>query len=307
MYVEKESEKSTVKDKKDRVGYVITDSMASNQSGSNDTSQKLIEVSKSFIAGTGAGDIIGYVNKILKDNEEDIPENAYEVGKVIVDIVNKKFRPSDTMDNNLQFGIMGKNPEGDLTTYQVAPLRILDAIEVSGCLLLGSGACKTVPSIELSSRFGLDIPGKIKEPIHGFLYLLNLAEYAENVPSVNDKFQIGFNYKGKTATVYHPEVAKVLEHVPKNFNKENNDEGTGSDEISGTEIMTIIMMSNVDLVKYQDTFRELLLNGVAFVSDTQKMTQHIYDNMSIEDSEKLMGEYISNFLLLFSMKALTKK
>ena len=54
--------------------------------------------------------------------------------------------------------------------------------------------------------------------------MLNLTEYDENVPSVNDKFQIGFNYKGKTATVYHPEVAKVLEHVPKNFNKENNDE-----------------------------------------------------------------------------------
>jgi len=79
------------------------------------------------------------------------------------------------------------------------------------------------------------------------------------------------------------------------------------DEVSGREIMTLIMMSDVDLGKYQETFRDLLLNGIAFVNDTQKMTRTIYDNMSTEDSNNLIGEYLSIFLLSSSMKASRKK
>jgi len=83
--------------------------------------------------------------------------------------------------------------------------------------------------------------------------------------------------------------------------------GSGDGKITGTQIITIIMMSQeVDLGEYQESFRDLLLNGGAMVNDSQKLTAPLYDNMCDQDTQKLMGEYIATFLLSSWMESLQK-
>ena len=96
----------------------------------------------------------------------------------------------------------------------------------------------------------------------------------------------------------------------KDLQDSRQDSSEVSDEsggISGTEVLGVIMMSKVNFADYQDTFRELLLNDIAFLADREKLKSHTYDDMSDEDSEKLMGEYIANFLLSSWMKNLAQK
>jgi len=75
----------------------------------------------------------------------------------------------------------------------------------------------------------------------------------------------------------------------------------GDGAISGDEVVSIIMMSNVDLVDYQESFRDILINDSCFVGDI-KLTSPMYDSMSDADTEKLMGEYIATFLLASQLK-----
>jgi len=91
-------------------------------------------------------------------------------------------------------------------------------------------------------------------------------------------------------------------------NKQNTDDAEDDQEgITGEAVLTIVMMSKVDFADYQDVFRELLLNDIAFVNDGQKMKSHNYEDMDGDDSDKMMGEYIANFLLSSWMNKLMKK
>lgn len=94
------------------------------------------------------------------------------------------------------------------------------------------------------------------------------------------------------------------------MSKNNQNDSNSSDdsgEMGGTQVLTMIMMSKVDLGDYQDVFRELLLNDICFLNENEKLKSHTYENLSGEDSEKLMGEYIANFLLSSWMNNLMKK
>ncbi len=76
--------------------------------------------------------------------------------------------------------------------------------------------------------------------------------------------------------------------------------------ISGAEVMSVIMMSNVDLSEYQENFRTLLLNDACFVNGV-KLTNPMFDSLSDSDTERLMGEYVSNFLLASHLSKMATK
>lgn len=84
--------------------------------------------------------------------------------------------------------------------------------------------------------------------------------------------------------------------------KPSNDDGIDADGI-----MPIIMMSDVDLCEFQDDFRSLLLNDACIVNETIKLTAPMYDSLSDCDTEKMMGEYLANFLLSSSIKKMQGK
>jgi hypothetical protein len=67
--------------------------------------------------------------------------------------------------------------------------------------------------------------------------------------------------------------------------------------IGSQEIVMALMMSDVDMNKYFEDFKALLCKDVCYVDSNQKMTEYIYNNMDLEDLERLLGEYLSNFLL----------
>lgn len=79
------------------------------------------------------------------------------------------------------------------------------------------------------------------------------------------------------------------------------------DEDQGEGIVSLISMSDVDLVKYQESFRDLLLNDVCYVNSTVKLTAPLYDSLSEVDTSKLMGDYLANFLLASQLQKMKAK
>lgn len=86
----------------------------------------------------------------------------------------------------------------------------------------------------------------------------------------------------------------------KNKNKDNEE------DINGEDIISMIMASKIDFGEYQQVFGSLLRNDIGWI-ENEKITMPIYNNISDEDFEKMMGEYIANFLLISMMKNFKKK
>ena len=78
-------------------------------------------------------------------------------------------------------------------------------------------------------------------------------------------------------------------------------------ETTGDEIVTALMMSDIDYCKYIETFRELLINGICYVTETEKLTSPLFDKLSLDDTDTLLGEYLANFLLFSQLKKLKSK
>ena len=92
---------------------------------------------------------------------------------------------------------------------------------------------------------------------------------------------------------------------------ETVDDTPSDGDIKGSQVLAIIMMSNVDYFEYTEIFLSLLLQGVASISENgipvQKVTKPILDSFSEEDIEKLMEVYFDSFLLSSWMKVLSQK
>lgn len=78
-------------------------------------------------------------------------------------------------------------------------------------------------------------------------------------------------------------------------------------ETTGDEIIAALMMSDIDYCKYVETFRELLLNDVCYVTDDVKLTNPLFDKLSLDDTDTLLGEYLTNFLLASQLRKLKGK
>ena len=61
------------------------------------------------------------------------------------------------------------------------------------------------------------------------------------------------------------------------------------DEIKGADIVMMLLMSDVEFDDYQEIFVELLLNKICYVDEATKLTGTMYDEISDEDNEKLLG------------------
>ena len=84
--------------------------------------------------------------------------------------------------------------------------------------------------------------------------------------------------------------------IPKNV--EAPDENASDDPVTGEMIMQLILMSDtVDLGPVLISGRELLTSGVALVEGETKLTKPLMNDISQNDLEKLVGEYMANFIL----------
>lgn len=79
--------------------------------------------------------------------------------------------------------------------------------------------------------------------------------------------------------------------------KENVDAAKDKEaELTGEQALTIMMMSSCDIAKVYLYCEELFKSGAALLEGEQKLTKPLIESMDLEDFEKLVGEYISNFI-----------
>lgn len=68
-------------------------------------------------------------------------------------------------------------------------------------------------------------------------------------------------------------------------------------EISGKEVMQLMYISKtVDMNKVNLHCEQLFKSGCALVDGSQTLTTPIFDSMSIDDAEGLIGDYIAAFI-----------
>jgi len=70
-------------------------------------------------------------------------------------------------------------------------------------------------------------------------------------------------------------------------------------EIPGEILLGLLFMSdNIKIEDVEKEFKSLMTSGCCFLGGETPLTSEKYDKISIEDTTKLMGEYLANFLLL---------
>lgn len=76
------------------------------------------------------------------------------------------------------------------------------------------------------------------------------------------------------------------------------DQKKSKEDIKPNEVLALIQMSNVEYDEYIDTFIKLLGCGICKIEDSIVMTNTIAESIEdFEDIERLMGEYLVNFLI----------
>lgn len=92
--------------------------------------------------------------------------------------------------------------------------------------------------------------------------------------------------------------------------QETKDDKDDSDiDIKGQDVIVMLAMSqNVDLPDVMATARRLFTKGkVATVDGEANLTQPLFDLMSQEDTEAMLGEYLVNFTLASSLAQIKKQ
>jgi len=72
-----------------------------------------------------------------------------------------------------------------------------------------------------------------------------------------------------------------------------------NDKFDGEQVVQMLMMAGVvDFEDYLDNFKKLITNhGICRIDDKMPLNDHLFDEISYDDSERLLGDYLSTFLV----------
>ena len=73
-----------------------------------------------------------------------------------------------------------------------------------------------------------------------------------------------------------------------------NDDGK---KPKGSDIVALLMMSDVDANAVHDAFKDIATSGCAMLDGAVSINDSLYEKMSFEDTEEMLGEYLVNFLI----------
>jgi hypothetical protein len=73
--------------------------------------------------------------------------------------------------------------------------------------------------------------------------------------------------------------------------------GESEQEITGGQVMAIMYRSQVNMAAVFVHAQELFKNGGALLDGEAKLTVPLLEKMELSDIEKLVGEYIANFIM----------
>jgi hypothetical protein len=79
------------------------------------------------------------------------------------------------------------------------------------------------------------------------------------------------------------------------------------DAFNAKMIVMALLASDVDFMEYMEIFKNLICSDLCLVDGSVKLTGYLFDQISIEDSEELLGKYIESFLLSSWMKLLSQE
>lgn len=89
-----------------------------------------------------------------------------------------------------------------------------------------------------------------------------------------------------------------------NQNKEIKKDKTSLDGgFTADVVLMLLQASDIDISSYMENFKELLTSNICLVDGKLPLNSQQYDELSIEEGDRLLGEYIINFLLPAGMKA----
>lgn len=79
----------------------------------------------------------------------------------------------------------------------------------------------------------------------------------------------------------------------------SEDQSTGDDgkKPKGSDIVALLMMSDVDIDDVHESFKDILTTGCAMIDGATSLTSLHYESLSYEDTEEMLGEYLVNFLI----------
>ncbi len=87
----------------------------------------------------------------------------------------------------------------------------------------------------------------------------------------------------------------------------SGDDSDGDSTMSSSEVLSIMMMSDIDMCEFNEMFKRLLFDGACLVEGEEKLTQKLYDDFSAYDCDKLLGEYMAFFIAALALRLMTGK
>lgn len=88
---------------------------------------------------------------------------------------------------------------------------------------------------------------------------------------------------------------------------ENTSESDEDTKMGSSEVLSIIMMSDIDMGEFNEMVKRLLFDGACLVEGDEKLTPKIYDEFSAYDCDKLMGEYVAFFIAALALRLMNGK
>jgi len=87
----------------------------------------------------------------------------------------------------------------------------------------------------------------------------------------------------------------------------NSEQAEQNVEVGGAEILALMLSSDVDMVEYHEVFQKLICSSVCMIEDKTPLTSVTYDKIHPDDLDRLMGEYLGNFILSSALATLGQK
>lgn len=114
------------------------------------------------------------------------------------------------------------------------------------------------------------------------------------------------SYKTRTSTNI---LKQLFFRAAKSFDSSSNtnskNKADDNETISPEDIILMLYASSVDISQVFDAFEKILLSGHCKIANEIELRQHHLECMDTEDVEKILGRYLSDFLLASWMSKLT--
>jgi hypothetical protein len=75
-------------------------------------------------------------------------------------------------------------------------------------------------------------------------------------------------------------------------------------EMSASDVMSMMFMSEVDMTKFMNHAKALFISGMIKLDGKKDFNEGLIEKLSADDFEKVVGEYLVNFIIASALKKL---